>query len=166
MYTRRLARTAGIALAAGALAGIPVAAATAAPHSLNVSAKLTVTGGAPPACRAGVCTLDNHGSGRMAPFGKVTFKTHITSDGKAPPCGPGSSWVRLIRTIHTAKGTIILNEAGLQCPQSGGPRVDLVWALDGAHSTGMFARAHGRGSDTAYPAKNTDTDHGTIILAS
>ena len=164
MYTRTLARTAGIALAAAAL-GIPISAAMAGPRSLNVSAKLTITGGAPPACQAGVCTLNNHGTGHMTPLGKVSFTTRITSDGKAPPCGAGSSWVRVIRTIHTAKGTIVLNEAGLQCPQPGGPRVDLVWALDGAQSTGIFVRAHGRGYDTAHPAQKTDAYHGTITLA-
>lgn len=89
MYTRTLARTAGIALAAGALAAIPAAAA-AAPHSVDVNAKLTVTGGPPPVCHAGICTITNHGTGQMTPFGKVTFTTVITADGTQPPCGSGS----------------------------------------------------------------------------
>ena len=80
----------------------------------------------------------------------------ITADGNQPPCGARSQWVtRIVRTIQTTKGKLVLHEAGLQCPQPGvGPRVYAVWALDGTHSTGIFG-AHGQGTDIAYPLQDT-----------
>ncbi len=64
------------------------ASAGASPaRTLNVSANLKVTAGAPPACHAGICTIRNHGTGTMTHFGKVTFTTVITADGNQPPCG-------------------------------------------------------------------------------
>jgi hypothetical protein len=168
MYSRILTCMAGIALVAGGLAGVSTAVATRS-HRVHVRAQLTVTGGPPPACGAGICTIRNHGTGRLTPFGKVTFTTTITatSAGNKAPCGTGSQWVtRVIRTIHTSRGTLVLDEAGLQCPQPGvGPRVDLVWAADGADSIGIFAGANGRGSDVAFPTQNTAASHGTITLA-
>ncbi len=167
MNTRIITRITAAALAATA-AAIPIAAATAAPHSLNIRATLKVTASRPPACQAGICTIRNHGTGHMTHFGKVAFTTVIIADGNQPPCGPGSQWVnRIIRTIHTEKGNLVLHEAGLQCPQPGvGPRVDAVWAVDGADSTGVFAGARGGGQDTAYPVQDTAAPRGTITLAS
>jgi hypothetical protein len=160
------ALAAATAFASPAPAGGTTAAA-ASTHTAVVSAKLTVVGNTTMNCHAGVCTIQNHGRGRMTPFGKVTFTTRITADGNSPPCGTRSQWVvRLVRTIHTAKGKLVLHEAGLQCPQPGGPRVDLVWAVDSADSTGALAGATGRGEDTAYPLRNTDAFRGTITLAS
>ena len=137
-------------------------------HTLHVSARLRVTYTAPPVCTAGVCVIHNHGTGTLTPYGPVTFTTVVTADGNQPPCGATSQWVnRIIRTITTSRGTLVLHEAGLQCPQpSVGPRVDAVWVVDGTDSTGIFAGAHGRGNDTAYPLQDTATPHGKITLAS
>jgi hypothetical protein len=163
---------AAIPFAGLTLAAIPASAATA-PHAagsqtVHISARLTVTHTAPPVCTAGVCVIRNHGTGTLAPYGAVTFTTVITADGNQPPCGTTSQWVnRIIRTITTSKGKLVLHEAGLQCPQSGtGPQVRAVWATDGADSTGLFANASGQGSDTAYPARNTAAPHGTLTLPS
>lgn len=163
MTTRTLAR---ITVVAAALASSPFVAAAAVPHSLNVSAKLTVTGGPPPACHASICTIRNHGTGQLTHFGKITFTTVITADGNQPPCGTSSQWVnRIVRTIHTKKGVLVLHEAGLQCPHPGfGFRVDAIWSVDSADSTGVFAGAHGRGNDTAFPMQGTAATHGTITL--
>ena len=162
---------AALPLAGLALAAIPAAAATA-PHAttsrtVRISAKLTVTHTAPPVCTNGVCLVRNHGHGTLTPYGAVTFTTVVTADNNQPPCGPGSQWVnRIIRTITTSKGTLVLHEAGLQCPQPGtGPQVKAVWAADGTDSTGIFAAATGQGSDTASPAHNTAAPHGTLTLA-
>jgi len=151
---------------AGIIALAPLSAA-ATPQTVHISARLTVTDTATPVCKAGVCIIRNHGTGTMTPYGKVTFTTVITADGNQPPCGASSQWVnRIIRTITTSKGKLVLHEAGLQCPQPAvGPQVQAVWAADGAGSTGVFARASGQGSDTAYPAKNTAAPQGTITLA-
>ncbi len=167
MNTRIITRITAAALAATA-AAIPITAATAAPQSLNVKATLKVTASPPPACHAGICTIRNHGTGSMTHFGKVTFTTVIIADGNQPPCGPRAQWVnRIIRTIHTVKGKLVLHEAGLQCPQPGvGPRVEAVWAVDGADSTGVFAEARGAGQDIAYPVQDTAAPRGTITLAS
>ncbi|MBV9309662.1 MAG: hypothetical protein JOZ73_02460 [Solirubrobacterales bacterium] len=148
--------------------GSPIPIAIAAPRTLQVSASLNVTAGPPPACHVSVCTIRNHGTGHMTHFGNVTFTTVITADGNHAPCGPKSQWVdHIVRTIHTIKGNLVLHEAGLQCPQpSVGPRVDAVWVVDGTDSTGIFAGAHGRGNDTAYPLQDTATPHGKITLAS
>jgi hypothetical protein len=163
-------RPSRILLAAIPLAGIALAAgpaAAAGPHIVHVSAKLTVTYTAPPTCTAGICVIHNHGTGTLTPYGAVTFTTVITADGNQPPCGATSQWVnRIIRTITTSKGTLVLHEAGLQCPLPGiGPQVKAVWAADGADSTGIFHGASGQGSDTAYPQKNTATPQGTLTLS-
>jgi hypothetical protein len=158
---------AGLALAAipGAAAAVPNAAAS---RTVHVSARLTVTHTAPPVCTNGVCLIDNNGHGTLAPYGAVTFTTVITADTGQPPCGTGSQWVnRIVRTITTSKGTLVLHEAGLLCPQPGlGLQVKAVWAADGADSTGVFAGATGQGSDTAYPTKDTAAPHGTLTLSS
>ena len=153
------------------LAAVPAVAAAgsqAASHTVQISAKLTVTHTAPPACKAGVCVIRNHGTGTLSPYGAVTFTTVITADGNRPPCGATSQWVnKIVRTITTHKGKLVLHEAGLQCPVHGiGPQVKAVWAADGAHSTGLFAGVSGQGSDTARPAQGTAAPHGTITLAS
>ena len=103
----------------------------------------------------------------MAPHEPVTFTTVITADGNQPPCGAKSQWVnRIIRTIGTSKGTLVLREAGLQCPQpSVGPQVEAVWAADGADSTGIFTGVRGQGSDTADPLRNTAAPQGTLTLS-
>jgi hypothetical protein len=173
MKTLRHCRTllAAIPIAGLALAAAP-AAAVAGPHTtgsqtVHISAKLTVTHTAPPVCTAGVCVVRNHGHGTVAPYGKVTFTTMIIADTNQPPCGTGSQWVnRIVRTITTSMGTLVLHEAGLLCPQPGlGAQVKAVWAADSADSTGTFAGATGQGSDTAYPQKNTAAPHGTLTLA-
>jgi hypothetical protein len=163
---------AAIPLVGIALAAIPAAAATGTPaatgrHTVQIRAALTVTYTAPPACTAGVCVIHNHGTGTLAPYGAATFTTVITADGNAPPCGATSQWVnRIIRTITTSRGTLVLHEAGLQCPLPGaGPQVKAVWAAYGAGSTGIFAGARGQGSDTAYPARNTASPQGTLTLS-
>lgn len=173
MPTRALIRIAGIALAASAIAGPQLAAGATHARSLHISAQLNVTstvnglGGAPQSCPAGICKIENRGTGRMTHFGNVTFTSVITADDNQPPCGTSSQWVnRIIRTIHTNKGVLVLHEAGLQCPEPGaGPRVDAVWTVDSDDSTGIFAGAQGRGDDTAYPTKDTAAPHGTITLA-
>ena len=157
---------AAIPLAGIALAAVPAAAATGT-HAVHISARLTVTHTAPPVCKAGVCIIDNHGTGTMTPYGTVTFTTVITADGNQPPCGTTSQWVnRIIRTITTRQGRLVLHEAGLQCPQPGiGPQVKAVWAADGADSTGIFHGARGQGSDTDYPRQNTAAPQGTLTLS-
>jgi hypothetical protein len=173
MNARTLTSIAGIALATGALGATQLAAGATPARTVRVSAQLKVAstvnglGGAPQSCSAGICKIENRGTGRMTHFGNVTFTSVITADDNQPPCGTNSQWVnRIIRTIHTNHGTLVLHEAGLQCPQPGvGPRVDAVWTVDGADSTGIFAGAQGRGDDTAYPARDTAAPQGTISLA-
>ena len=169
MYNGKLTRLAGLGLVTAALAGTPaITAAIAAPtaaRSVHVSAHLIVVHSTTPTCHHTTCTWTNHGHGTMTPFGAVTFTTDITADDTSP-CGPNSQWVQATRTIHTDNGAVVLHQAGLQCPQPGGPIVDMVWALDSTDSTGRFAGATGRGYDTANPIKNTATPHGTITLAS
>ncbi len=162
---------AAVPLAGLALAAIPGAAA-AVPYiggsqTVHISAKLIVTHTAPPKCKAGVCIVKNNGHGTLTPYGTVTFTTVITADTNQPPCGTGSQWVnRIVRTITTSKGKLVLHEAGLLCPESGTAQVKAVWAADGTDSTGIFAGATGQGSDTAYPQKGTAAAHGTLTLAS
>jgi hypothetical protein len=167
MNARRLTSIAGVALAASALGGTQLATGATDTRAVRVSAQLNVTVSPPPVCQAAICAIDNSGSGRMTPFGRVTFTTAITADGNQSPCGPGSQWVnRIIRTVHANQGVLVLHEAGLQCPEARvGPRVDAVWSVDGADSTGIFAGAEGRGDDTAYPTQDTAAPHGTITLA-
>lgn len=168
MSIHTLKRIAGAALVAAAAAMTPLAAASTTSHTVKISAKLKVTGSTPPKCSAGICTFKNHGTGTMTPYGKVTFTTEVTFDVKQPPCGKGSQWVnRIVRKVHTNKGTLVLHEAGLECPQSGvGPQVRAMWAADGQDSTGIFHGATGKGQDVAYPVQDTAAPKGTITLAS
>jgi hypothetical protein len=163
---------AALPLAGVALAAVPAAAAATGPQpagsrAVHISARLTVTHTAPPVCQAGVCVVRNRGTGTLTPYGAVTFTTVITADTNQPPCGTGSQWVnRIIRTITTSQGKLVLHEAGLLCPQPRlGAQVKAVWAADGTDSTGIFASARGQGSDTAYPQKNTAAPHGTLTLS-
>ena len=173
MNARRLTIIVGVASAVSALGAMQLAAGATPARTVHVSAQLKVAstvnglGGAPQSCSAGICTIENRGTGRMTHFGNVTFASVITADDNEPPCGTNSQWVnRIIRTVHTSQGVLVLHEAGLQCPEPGvGPRVDAVWTVDGAESTGIFAGAHGRGYDTAYPTQDTAAAHGTITLA-
>jgi hypothetical protein len=167
IYALKRIAGAGLVTTAAALAPLATAGATAS-HTVKISARLKITGGAPPNCSAGICTIKNRGAGTLKPYGKVTFTTVIIADGNQPPCGRGSQWVnRVVRKVHSHRGTLVLHEAGLQCPKPGvGPRVDAVWAVDGADSTGVFHRATGHGHDIAYPAQDTAAPKGTITLAS
>lgn len=168
---RSRAVLAAIPLAGLALAAIPAAAAAgshaAASHTVQISARLHVTHTSVPDCQGQICFIYNNGNGTLTPYGAVTFTTAITADGNQPPCGATSQWVtRITRTLTTSKGRLVLHEAGLQCPQPGtGSQVRLVWAADGADSTGIFAGATGQGSDTAYPQQDTAAPHGTLTLA-
>ncbi|MBV8941958.1 MAG: hypothetical protein JO240_09515 [Solirubrobacterales bacterium] len=147
---------------------IPIAAASGATHVQAIHTALKVLGQAKPVCHAGVCIIHNHGNGTMSGFGDVTFTTTITDDQTSPSPCPNGSWVpRLRRTIHTSKGNLILNEAGLVCTHPNiGPRVDLVWVADGTSSTGAFHHATGTGNDHAYLARNTAVQTGQITLSS
>jgi hypothetical protein len=167
MNARRLIRIAGVALVAAALGGTQLAAGATQGRTVRVSARLNVTVSPPPVCDAGICAIHNGGAGRMTPFGRVTFTSVITADGNQAPCGTNSQWVnRIVRTIHATKGILVLHEAGLQCPQPQvGPRVEAVWTVDGAESTGIFAGAQGQGYDTAYPTRDTAAPQGAIGLA-
>jgi hypothetical protein len=173
MNARRLTSIAGVTLAVSALAATQLAAGATPARTVRVSAQLKVAstvnglGGAPQSCSAGICKIENRGTGRMTHFGNVSFTSVITADDNQPPCGTNSQWVnRIVRTIHTSQGILALHEAGLQCPQPGvGPRVDAVWSVDGTDSTGIFAGAQGRGYDTAYPTRDTAAPQGTISLA-
>jgi hypothetical protein len=164
---KRIAGAAALFVAVAAPAPFAAASPTTSP-TVKISAELTVTHTKPPSCSGAVCTIKNHGTGTMTPYGNVTFTTTIIADGNQPPCGTGSQWVnRIVRNIHTSSGNLVLDEAGLQCPQpGGGPRVEAVWAVDGRDSTGIFHAATGSGHDVAYPAKNTAAPQGTITLAS
>lgn len=167
MRSPTTARAAAAALAVAAVVAAPIAvAATPASHTIKISARLKVTTTKPPSCSAGVCTIKNHGTGTLKPYGNVTFTTLILADGNQPPCGKGSQWVnRIVRTIKTSKGTLVLHEAGLQCPKPGvGPQVRAVWAADSHASTGIFHDATGNGRDVAYPVQDTAAPKGTITL--
>ena len=118
---RSRALLAALPLAGIALAAVPAAAATGqqatGSHTVHVSAKLTVTHTAPPVCKAGVCVVRNHGTGTLTPYGAVTFSTVVTADTRQPPCGTGSQWVnRIIRTITTSQGKLVLHEAACCAP--------------------------------------------------
>jgi hypothetical protein len=163
MLNRKLIATCCLTSAV-ALSASPIALAAA--HTQRVSTDLTVLAQAKPSCHGKVCTIRNHGAGTMAGFGKVTFTTVITDDTSMSPCPNGSYVPRLRRTINTAKGTLVMNEAGFVCPEPKiGPRVDLVWVADSAHSTGVFSGAHGTGVDHAELSHNTATESGTLTLA-
>lgn len=169
MSIQTVKRATGAVLVVATAALTPLAAAsTTARHTVTIRVSLTVTAHPPQTCSGGICTVRNSGNGSMSHFGHVTFNTVITADGNQPPCGAGSQWVdRIVRTIHTSEGNLVLDEAGLQCPKPGvGPRVAAVFAVDGADSTGTFAGASGNGTDVAYPAIGTAAPRGTITLKS
>jgi hypothetical protein len=88
MNARKLTSIAGVALAASALGGAQLAAGATNARTLRVSAHLNVTDTPPPICQTGICAIHNGGTGRMTPFGRVTFTTAITADGNQSPSAP------------------------------------------------------------------------------
>lgn len=168
MSTHALVRLAtkiltGAALIAAAATVTAIALGATNTRNVHLRAQLKVTARTQ-SCRSGACTVHVTGDGHMTPYGTVTFTSRIISDSNQPPC-PSGSWVRIVRDLHLGKGTLVLNEAGIQCVGPGGPRVDAVWVVDGARSRGLFAGAHGRGSDLVFLKDNTTAPSGTIVLA-
>ena len=165
MYSRILSGTAG--LAPTAFAATEIAAGAQHSRTLHVSAQLRVTVSPPPVCRAGICTIRNRGYGQMSTSVGLLSRPQSAPTATQPPCGTSFAMGhRIVRTVHTGQGNLVLHEAGLRCPEPRiGPRVDAVWAADGTDSTGLFAGARGHGSDIAYPMQDTAAPHGTITLA-
>ena len=110
---------AAIPLAGIALAAVPAAAAAgpaaARPHTVHVSGRLTVAYTAPPVCTAGVCIINNQGTGTLAPYGPVTFTTVITADGAdstgifAGARGQGSDTAYPQKNTAAPQGTLTLS---------------------------------------------------------
>ncbi len=168
MYSHTPTRIGAIVVVAGALAGIGVTTAAVGPSGVHIRADLKVTAGPPPSCNAaGICMINNSGTGRMTHFGNLTFTTAIIADDSQPPCGTSSQWVnRIVRTIHTTRGSVVLHEAGLQCPEPGvGPRVAPSAPSTAPTAPAPFAGATGHGTDVAYPVGDTAAPTGTITLA-
>jgi hypothetical protein len=166
-----------------AAAVVAVALATAAAATAGSGQKLHGTFvahfGAGVGASNGSCPSQTFcGPGTLSGFGSGIQLTEFTSFEPIDdtPCAE----VTITQTITVSGGALVLDESGLFCspgasdsaPSSpsdyGHPHtIKLVYTVDGAASTGVFAGATGSGSESVQIAGDvgTSTLSGTIVLA-
>lgn len=90
-----------------------------------------------------------NGTGTFKGFGAATEVVAVSIDLTATPCGTGSSTSTILRRIVVPEGTLVLKTPAHRCPTGGGAILATgEYVVDGTSSTGIFAGARGRGSDT------------------
>ena len=98
----------------------------------------------------GVRVAISSGTGTLEGFGAATEIAAISRDVTSTPCGPGSSATTVLRRIVVAAGTLVVKTLGHQCLAPGGQLNTGELQVDGASSTGVFAGAWGRGTETTH----------------
>ena len=72
----------------------------------------------------------------------------VTIDLSVTPCGSGSSTSTILRRVVVPQGVLVLKSLAHRCPAPFGINVSGRYEVDGDASTGIFASARGRGSDS------------------
>jgi hypothetical protein len=90
------------------------------------------------------------GTGTLGSYGAASEVAAISRDVTSTPCGPGSSATTVLRRIVVAAGTLVVKTLGHQCLEPGGQVNTGEIQVDGAASTGVFAGASGRGTETTH----------------
>jgi hypothetical protein len=88
------------------------------------------------------------GTGTFAGYGDATELAAVSIDLSVTPCGPGSNTSTVLRRVVVPQGTLVLKTRAHRCPAQYGINAIGEYEVDGAASTGVFAGAWGRGSDT------------------
>ncbi len=88
------------------------------------------------------------GTGTFAGFGAATELAAVSIDLSVTPCGAGSSTSTILRRVVVPQGVLVLKSLAHRCPAPFGISVIGRYVVDGDASTGIFAGARGRGSDT------------------
>ena len=112
----------------------------------------------------GLFQLMNTGTGTVEGFGPATMVLAMSQDRSVTPCGPGSWTNAGIRRIVVAAGVLILRNKAFVCQTAAGPVATGTWQVDGASSTGVFAGARGRGTETVHIATARSSLSGTLKL--
>ncbi len=95
-----------------------------------------------------ICQVVLAGNGSVIGFGDATEIAGVSQDRAVAPCGPGSDSEVYTRRIQTSSGVLALRARGVKCATTDGFRVTARYQIDGAASSGVFAGARGRGTDT------------------
>lgn len=97
----------------------------------------------------GIRQVITSGTGILEGFGAATELAAISQDHTLTPCGTGSSSSTILRRIVVPEGTLVLKTLAHRCPAGGGAIVATgEYQVDGDSSTGVFAGARGKGSET------------------
>ncbi len=113
----------------------------------------------------GVFQLINTGSGTLDGYGSATMVLGVTQDRSVHPCGAGSWTNAGVRRITVAAGVLVIRELAYVCPTPSGLVGTSSWTIDGPSSTGVFAGAHGDGTESIDLTTRTSTLSGKLHLA-
>ena len=113
----------------------------------------------------GLFQLINTGTGTVEGLGAATMVLAMSQDRSVTPCGPGSWTNAGLRRIVVAGGVLILRNRAYVCQTPAGPVATGTWRVDGDSSTGIFAGARGRGTETVHIPTARSTLSGKIKLA-
>jgi hypothetical protein len=91
------------------------------------------------------------GTGTFEGFGAATELVGVTIDLSVAPCGAGSNTSTILRRVVAPQGVLVLKSLAHRCPGPLGINVRGRYEVDGDASTGVFAGASGRGTDTVEP---------------
>ena len=110
------------------------------------------------------------GTGTFEGFGAATELVAVSIDLSVTPCGAGSSTSTILRRVVVPEGILVLKSLAHRCPAPFGIKVIGQYVVDGDASTGIFAGARGRGTDTVEvpgppPAGPIVTISGKLHLA-
>jgi hypothetical protein len=102
------------------------------------------------------------GIGTFDGYGAATELVAVSIDLSVTPCGAGSSTSTILRRVVVPQGVLVLKSLAHRCPGPFGINVSGRYEVDGAASTGIFAGASGRGTDTVESRPPPDAPLVTI----
>jgi hypothetical protein len=102
------------------------------------------------------------GLGTFDGYGAATELVAVSIDLSVTPCGAGSSTSTILRRVVVPQGVLVLKSLAHRCPGPFGINVSGRYEVDGDASTGIFAGASGRGTDTVESRPPPDAPLVTI----
>ena len=112
----------------------------------------------------GIFQLVNTGTGTVEGLGPATMVLAMSQDRSVTPCGPGSWTNAGLRRIVVSAGVLSLRNRAYVCQTAAGPVATGTWHVDGDSSTGIFAGARGRGTESVHIPTATSTLSGKVKL--
>ena len=99
----------------------------------------------------GIRQVITSGTGSLEGYGAASELAAISQDHAVTPCGTGSSSSTILRRIVVPEGTLVIKTLAHRCPAGGGVIIATgEYLVDGASSTGVFAGARGKGTETVH----------------